>query len=233
MTYLYLGLMTVLLIVGGIWLFSIYAKKRQAAIVMILLGLGFMMAAITHVQTQRAEQAAARASSRAKADESLESIDSDESEDDAESELIAESESRAESESIAASESVAESESIAQSESLAASESAASQAEADRIAASQSQAAAESARVASQQAAAYSDSRPAQATPNRSYAYAPAPATAAEETVYVSAAIPGRYHKDPNCRGLQRYGGAKAVTLSQARAQGFQAYCAYERYGSN
>ncbi|WDF82304.1 hypothetical protein PQ472_10475 [Lacticaseibacillus pabuli] len=66
----------------------------------------------------------------------------------------------------------------------------------------------------------------------RNYAYKPVPQTGSSETVYVSASIPGRYHKDPNCRGLQRYGGVQTMTLSQAQAQGYRAFCAYERYGN-
>lgn len=63
------------------------------------------------------------------------------------------------------------------------------------------------------------------------YDYKPVPSTGENETVYVSANIPGRYHKDPNCRGLQRYGGVQAMTLAQAQARGYTAFCAYERYG--
>lgn len=65
----------------------------------------------------------------------------------------------------------------------------------------------------------------------RSYAYKPVPQTGQTETVYVSAQIPGRYHKDPNCRGLARYGGAQAVSLARAQQMGYTAFCAYERYG--
>lgn len=79
-------------------------------------------------------------------------------------------------------------------------------------------------------------SRPAQASSTaQNYAYQPVPQTGQQETVYINTAIPGRYHKDPNCRGLQRYGGGTAMTLAQAQAQaqGYSAFCAYERYGDN
>lgn len=66
----------------------------------------------------------------------------------------------------------------------------------------------------------------------RSYDYKPVPQTGQSETVYVSARIPGRYHKDPNCRGLQRYGGAQAVSLARAQQMGYSYFCAYERYGN-
>ncbi len=69
-------------------------------------------------------------------------------------------------------------------------------------------------------------------TGRRNYEYKPVPSTADSETVYVNSRIPGRYHKDPNCRGLQRYGGGKAMTLTQAKQQGYVAFCAYERYGN-
>ncbi|WP_155286334.1 hypothetical protein [Lacticaseibacillus zhaodongensis] len=65
-----------------------------------------------------------------------------------------------------------------------------------------------------------------------SYAYKAVPNTADSETVYVSPQIPGRYHKDPNCRGLHKYGTSiQTMTLVQARAAGYVAFCAYERYG--
>ncbi|WP_127848333.1 hypothetical protein [Lacticaseibacillus hulanensis] len=65
---------------------------------------------------------------------------------------------------------------------------------------------------------------------SRHYAYKPVPHTGQSQTVYVNARIPGRYHKDPNCRGLQRYGGGTAMTLAQAQQQGYVALCTYERY---
>lgn len=65
----------------------------------------------------------------------------------------------------------------------------------------------------------------------RWYEYQPVPQTSNEQMVYISANIPNRYHLDPNCTGLQRYGGAQAVTLSQAQAKGYPVFCAYERYG--
>lgn len=67
----------------------------------------------------------------------------------------------------------------------------------------------------------------------RSYAYKPVPQTGQSETVYISANIRGRYHKDPNCRGLQRYGGAQTVSLARAQQMDYTAFCAYERYGSH
>lgn len=66
----------------------------------------------------------------------------------------------------------------------------------------------------------------------RSYDYKPVPQTGQSETVYVSARIPGRYHKDPNCRGLTRYGGAQAVSLARAQQMGYSYFCAYERCGN-
>ncbi|WP_125572528.1 hypothetical protein [Lacticaseibacillus songhuajiangensis] len=66
----------------------------------------------------------------------------------------------------------------------------------------------------------------------RSYDYKPVPQTGQSETVYVSARIPGRYHKNPNCRGLQRYGAAQAVSLARAQQMGYSYFCAYERYGN-
>lgn len=65
----------------------------------------------------------------------------------------------------------------------------------------------------------------------RHYAYKPVPQTGANEIVYVSANIPGRYHKDPNCPGLKRYGAVQSMTLAQAQARGYRAFCAIERYG--
>lgn len=63
----------------------------------------------------------------------------------------------------------------------------------------------------------YSSSSSAQTTHNpgragsktgtRTYSYKPVPNTADSETVYVNSRIPSRYHKNPNCSGLQRYGG--------------------------
>lgn len=83
-------------------------------------------------------------------------------------------------------------------------------------------------------ASSYRDPQPAQASQSQpTYQYQPVPETAQTETVYVNAAIPGRYHKDPSCRGLQRYGGGTPMPLSQAQQQGFVAFCAYERYGNS
>lgn len=80
----------------------------------------------------------------------------------------------------------------------------------------------------------YQDPRPAQASSTtRNYQYQPVPQTGQQETVYINAAIKGRYHKDPNCRGLQRFGGGTPMTLAQAQQQGYTAFCAYERYGDN
>lgn len=67
-------------------------------------------------------------------------------------------------------------------------------------------------------------------TGTRHYAYKPVPKTGDSQIVYVSANIPGRYHKDPHCRGLEQRGGRVAMTLAQARAKGYVAFCAYERY---
>lgn len=88
----------------------------------------------------------------------------------------------------------------------------------------------------------YSSSSSAQTTHNpgragsntgtRTYAYKPVQNTADSETVYVNSRIPGRYHKNLNCSGLQRYGGGTSMTLVQAKQQGYVAFCAYERYGS-
>lgn len=223
MVLLYLGMMMLCAFVGIKLFFSVHAKMRNAGAVIVLIGFCFFVASVSQAQTIRQERAEAQetASDDVKV-EDLGAVENDGSADaDAESESIASSES-AESESIAESESVASRES-------AASASAASQAEADRIAASESQAASASVE-ATHQAGAYSDPRPAQAPSTPHYDYAPVPDTAQSETVYVSAAIPGRYHKDPNCRGLQRYGGAQAMTLAQAQAKGYQAFCAYERY---
>ncbi|WP_390406024.1 hypothetical protein [Lacticaseibacillus jixiensis] len=80
----------------------------------------------------------------------------------------------------------------------------------------------------------YQDPRPAQASSTtRNYQYQPVPQTGQQETVYINTAIKGRYHKDPNCRGLQRFGGGTPMTLAQAQQQGYTAFCAYERYGDN
>jgi len=65
----------------------------------------------------------------------------------------------------------------------------------------------------------------------RHYAYKPVPQTGANEIVYVSANVPGRYHKNPNCPGLKRYGAVQSMTLAQAQARGYRAFCAIERYG--
>lgn len=65
-----------------------------------------------------------------------------------------------------------------------------------------------------------------------SYAYQPPHAVDSGQTVYVNSTIPGRYHLDPNCRGLNRYGGGTAMSLEEAKAQGYVAECTYERYGS-
>jgi hypothetical protein len=65
-----------------------------------------------------------------------------------------------------------------------------------------------------------------------SYAYKSVPSTAESEMVYVSPQIRGRYHKDPNCVGLLKYGSTvQRMTLAQAQAAGYRAFCSYERYG--
>jgi hypothetical protein len=65
-----------------------------------------------------------------------------------------------------------------------------------------------------------------------SYEYKPVPSTTESEMVYVSPQIHGRYHKDPNCVGLLKYGSTvQKMTLAQAQAAGYRAYCSYERYG--
>lgn len=222
MALLYLALMTACIIVGIPLLVTKQGKMKRVAVIILLLGSLFMVLGI------KAADAASYADDSSLADDTQ-----DDDSDDVDDEFVDDSDADAQSESIASSES-AESESIAESESVASRESAASassasQAEADRIAASESQAASASVE-ATHQAGAYSDPRPAQAPNTPHYDYAPVPDTAQSETVYVSAAIPGRYHKDPNCRGLQRYGGAQAMTLAQAQAKGYQAFCAYERY---
>lgn len=222
MAFLYYGLMVVCIMVGIPLLVIKQGKMKQVAVIILLLGSLFMVLGI------KAADAASYADDSSLADDTQ-----DDDSDDVDDEFVDDSDADAQSDSIASSES-AESESIAESESVASRESAASassasQAETDRIAASESQAASASVE-ATHQAGAYSDPRPAQAPSTPHYDYAPVPDTAQSETVYVSAAIPGRYHKDPNCRGLQRYGGAQAMTLAQAQAKGYQAFCAYERY---
>lgn len=78
-----------------------------------------------------------------------------------------------------------------------------------------------------------SDTRPENdARSSYSYAYQPPHAVNSGQTVYVNSAISGRYHLDPNCRGLNRYGGGTAMSLEEAKAQGYVAECTYERYGS-
>lgn len=82
-------------------------------------------------------------------------------------------------------------------------------------------------------ASASSDTRPENdARSSYSYAYQPPHAVNSGQTVYVNSAISGRYHLDPNCRGLNRYGGGTAMSLEEAKAQGYVAECTYERYGS-
>ncbi|WP_225048243.1 hypothetical protein [Lacticaseibacillus kribbianus] len=82
-------------------------------------------------------------------------------------------------------------------------------------------------------AAASSTGRAGQTSTRGHYAYKPVPKTGDQVTVYVSARIPGRYHLNPNCSGLTRRGGGTAMTLAQARQQGYGYFCAYERYGSD
>lgn len=78
-----------------------------------------------------------------------------------------------------------------------------------------------------------SDTRPENdARSSYSYDYQPPHAVNSGQTVYVNSAIFGRYHLDPNCRGLNRYGGGTAMSLEEAKAQGYVAECTYERYGS-
>ena len=75
------------------------------------------------------------------------------------------------------------------------------------------------------------DPRPEQPASQPTYDYQPVPVTPQEETVFVNSQIPMLFHKDANCRGLQRYGGGSAMTLSAAQQAGYVAFCAYERYG--
>lgn len=78
------------------------------------------------------------------------------------------------------------------------------------------------------------DTRPANdERSNYSYAYQPPHAVTSEQIVYVNPTISGRYHLDPNCRGLTRHGGGTAMSLEEAKAQGYVAECTYERYGGH
>ncbi|MCR1900667.1 hypothetical protein [Ligilactobacillus apodemi] len=77
-----------------------------------------------------------------------------------------------------------------------------------------------------------SDVRDAQTTTSATCEYQAPDPVENSQTVYVNASIPGRYHLDPNCRGLQRYGGGTAMTIEEAQNQGYHAECAYERYGN-
>lgn len=76
------------------------------------------------------------------------------------------------------------------------------------------------------------DPRPEQVETPVTYAYQAPDPVQNTQTVYVNASIPGRYHLDPNCRGLQRHGGGTAMSLTEAQSQGYQVECAYERYGN-
>lgn len=76
------------------------------------------------------------------------------------------------------------------------------------------------------------DPRPEQVEEPVTYTYQAPDPVQNTQTVYVNASIPGRYHLDPNCRGLQRHGGGTAMTLTEAKSQGYQVECAYERYGN-
>ena len=76
------------------------------------------------------------------------------------------------------------------------------------------------------------DPRPEQGETPVTYAYQAPDPVQNTQTVYVNASIPGRYHLDPNCRGLQRHGGGTPMSLTEAQRQGYQVECAYERYGN-
>jgi len=76
------------------------------------------------------------------------------------------------------------------------------------------------------------DPRPEQVETPVTYAYQAPDPVQNTQTVYVNASIPGRYHLDPNCRGLQRHGGGTPMSLTEAQSQGYQVECAYERYGN-
>lgn len=76
------------------------------------------------------------------------------------------------------------------------------------------------------------DPRPEQAETPVTYAYQAPDPVQNTQTVYVNTSIPGRYHLDPNCRGLQRHGGGMPMSLTEAQSQGYQVECAYERYGN-
>lgn len=76
------------------------------------------------------------------------------------------------------------------------------------------------------------DPRPEQDETPVTYAYQAPDPVQNTQTVYVNASIPGRYHLDPNCRGLQRHGGGMPMSLTEAQSQGYQVECAYERYGN-
>ncbi len=65
-----------------------------------------------------------------------------------------------------------------------------------------------------------------------SYEYQPPHEVTNSQTVYINTSIPNRYHLDPNCKGLIRYGGGTAVSLEEAKAQGYVVECKYERYGN-
>lgn len=76
------------------------------------------------------------------------------------------------------------------------------------------------------------DPRPEQGETPVTYAYQAPDPVQNTQTVYVNASIPGRYHLDPNCRGLQRHGGETPMSLTEAQRQGYQVEYAYERYGN-
>lgn len=76
------------------------------------------------------------------------------------------------------------------------------------------------------------DPRPEHVETPVTYAYQAPDPVQNTQTVYVNASIPGRYHLDPNCRGLQRHGGGTPMSLTEAQSQGYQVECAYERYGN-
>lgn len=76
------------------------------------------------------------------------------------------------------------------------------------------------------------DPRPEQGEIPVTYAYQAPDPVQNTQTVYVNASIPGRYHLDPNCRGLQCHGGGTPMSLTEAQSQGYQVECAYERYGN-